>query len=214
MLLFSAGGSQPNLVWGGLSEWPQKGSTGENSLGVSFGSISKPMCDIKMGPQIGAIFINNSFNKGFSKKIKGPKKSVFLGQKLNKLVLIVVTRTDGFYKKQLFPAFLRPLIIARSAPKSHVCCIFKFFKTKYSSVVKKVIVVKWMGYKTQLFSATFPLSMIARSAPKKFYIWCILEKNSAKYSILVKKTTPNHQEYGKKFWKKHTSPWSQNAINW
>ena len=53
-------------------------------------------------------------------------------------------------------------------------------------MVKKVIVVKWMGFKTQLFSAIFPLSMIANSAPKKCYIWCILKKNSAKYSILVK----------------------------
>jgi len=39
------------------------------------------MCDIKQGPQIGAIFINNSFNKGFSKKIKGPKKISIFGAK-------------------------------------------------------------------------------------------------------------------------------------
>ena len=64
-------------------------------------------------------------------------------------------------------------------------------------MVKKVIVVKWMGYKTQLFSATFPLSMIARSAPKKFYIWCILEKKSAKYSILVKKTLQTIKSMGR-----------------
>ena len=65
------------------------------------------MCDIKMGPQIGAIFINNSFNKGFltfSKKIKGPKKSVFGGQKLNKLVLIVVTQM-AFIKHNCFQHF-------------------------------------------------------------------------------------------------------------
>ena len=82
---------------------------------------------------------------------------------------------------------------------------------------KKVIVVKWMGFKTQLFSANLPLSIIARSALKKCFIWCILNKNFAKYSILVKKNplqTIKIKEYGKKFWEKHTSPWSQNAINW
>ena len=75
-------------------------------------------------------------------------------------------------------------------------------------MVNKVIVVKWMGFKTQLFSAIFP-----QRAEKMLHL-VHFEKNSAKYSILVKKSTPNHQEYGKKFWVKHTSPWSQNAINW
>ena len=76
-----------------------------------------------------------SLNKGFSKKNQGPQKISIFGAKTK--TSTDSGHTDGFYKKQLFPAFLRPLIIARSAPKSHVCCIFKFFKTKYSSVVKK-----------------------------------------------------------------------------
>ena len=58
------------------------------------------MCDFKQGPQIGAILINNSFNKVFLtfKKIKGPKKSVFLGQKLNKLDSTDSGHTDGYIK--------------------------------------------------------------------------------------------------------------------
>ena len=48
-------------------------------------------------------------------------------------------------------------------------------------MVNKVIVVKWMGFKTQLFSAIFP-----QRAEKMLHL-VHFEKNSAKYSILVKK---------------------------
>ena len=48
-------------------------------------------------------------------------------------------------------------------------------------VFGKKVIVKWMGFKTQLFSAIFP-----QRAEKMLYL-VHFEKNSAKYSILVKK---------------------------
>ena len=146
-------------------------------------------------------FFINSFNKGFYnifKKTSRAQKISLFGTKTQR------TSTDSghmdvaFTKhKHLFPAFLPLLISRRSAlKKCHVCCIFNKNWTKCRSLVKKVIVVKWMGFKTQLFSAIFPLSMIANSAPKKCYIWCILKKKFRQIQHFGKKSTPNHQEYG------------------
>ena len=73
-----------SLIWfGGACPSNPKRAAQAKILGFFLGSISKPMCDIKMGPQIGAIFINNSFNKGFltfSKKSRVPKNQ-YLGGK-------------------------------------------------------------------------------------------------------------------------------------